>query len=105
MLRSCWITRDGTLIECTDTWDHWNKSIDSFPDADDPENDALKAGWFKISGYSGNFHIIGQKMNHLQRRTFEEEFKVPADDYEPQAIRYYHYEFVLKNQRDREADE
>ncbi len=101
MIHACWITDKGDLIECMDTWDHWNKAIEVFDDADDPEHAALKAGWFKISGYSGNHICIGQKMNYLQRRAFEEYFVEPADKYEREGMRHFNYEFVIKRNRKR----
>lgn len=98
-LMSCWITTRGTVLPCVAAWDHWNYASEEFPDAVDPEESALLAGWFKIGGCPGDYTCIGKGLNREQRRVFETMFEEPAEPYEEKAQKYFIYQTVTRKER------
>ena len=53
MIRPCWITTEGEIIDCPNPMDHIHKIADRFPTVVlDLERYVEKLGWIKITGYS-----------------------------------------------------
>lgn len=84
--RPCWIKPCGEIILCPNWNDHLHEAAKEFPDASQPEGEAMCNGWLKMTGPSGGFLCAGKAFTHRQRKTLADVFLLDSDEIEEEAM-------------------
>ncbi len=77
--RPCWIKPNGKVVPCPNWGDHMNTAGEEFPESGDPEEAALRAGWFKAFRLDDAFSFSCKKVTDAQRDTITDLFRGDPD--------------------------